>query len=75
MHLAMSDASGDSAVFEYVKGKLVIHHDKQYKVMTNFSTHDQQLSIMDYRKETGGLNKSLPSTWSAGAEIKALEEG
>ena len=62
MHLAMSDASGDSAVFEYVKGKLVIHHGKQYKVMTNSPTYDQQLSIMDYWKEAGGLNKSLPGT-------------
>jgi penicillin V acylase-like amidase (Ntn superfamily) len=41
MHLAMSDASGDSAVFEYVKGKLVIHHGKQFKVMTNSPTYDQ----------------------------------
>jgi penicillin V acylase-like amidase (Ntn superfamily) len=62
MHLAMSDASGDSAVFEYVKGKLVIHHGKQYKVMTNSPTYDQQLSIMDYWKDAGGLNKSLPGT-------------
>jgi penicillin V acylase-like amidase (Ntn superfamily) len=28
MHLAISDATGDSAIFEYVKGKLVIHHGK-----------------------------------------------
>lgn len=62
MHLAISDASGDSAVFEYVKGKLVIHHGKQYKVMTNSPTYDQQLSIMEYWKEAGGLNKSLPGT-------------
>jgi len=35
MHLVISDASGDSAVFEYVDGKLVIHHGKQYRVMIN----------------------------------------
>jgi choloylglycine hydrolase len=62
MHLAMSDASGDSAVFEYVKGKLVTHHDKQYTAMTNSPTYEQQLSIMDSWKEAGGLNKSLPGT-------------
>jgi len=62
MHLAISDPSGDSAVFEYVKGKLVIHHGKQYRVMTNSPTYDQQLSIMDYWREAGGLNKSLPGT-------------
>jgi choloylglycine hydrolase len=62
MHLAIADPSGDSAVFEYVKGKLVIHHGKQYRVMTNSPTYDQQLSILEYWREAGGLNKSLPGT-------------
>ncbi len=29
-HLALSDPAGDSAIFEYVKGKLVLHHGKEY---------------------------------------------
>ncbi|NVO07799.1 MAG: linear amide C-N hydrolase, partial [Rhodoferax sp.] len=62
MHLVMSDATGDSAVFEYVKGKLVIHHGKEYKVVTNSPTFDKQLAIMEYWKDAGGLNKSLPGT-------------
>lgn len=62
MHLVISDASGDSAVFEYVDGKLVIHHSKQYKVVTNSPTYDKQLAIMEYWKEAGGLEKSLPGT-------------
>ena len=62
MHLAISDATGDSAIFEYVKGKLVIHHGKQYKVMTNSPTYDKQLAIMEYWQEAGGLEKSLPGT-------------
>ncbi|PZU67723.1 MAG: choloylglycine hydrolase [Sphingobium sp.] len=33
LHLAISDASGDSAIFEYIKGKLVIHHGPQYPTM------------------------------------------
>jgi choloylglycine hydrolase len=45
MHLVISDASGDSAVFEYVEGKLVMHHGKQYKVVTNSPTYDKQLAI------------------------------
>ena len=53
MHLVVSDATGDSAVFEYVDGKLVIHHGKQYKVMTNSPTYDKQLAIMEYWKEAG----------------------
>ena len=62
MHLAISDATGDSAIFEYVNGKLVIHHGKQYKVLTNSPTYDQQLAIMEYWKDAGGLSKSLPGT-------------
>jgi penicillin V acylase-like amidase (Ntn superfamily) len=28
LHLAISDATGDSAIFEYVSGKLTIHHGR-----------------------------------------------
>jgi penicillin V acylase-like amidase (Ntn superfamily) len=35
LHLSISDATGDSAIFEYIGGKLVIHHGKQFTVMTN----------------------------------------
>ena len=48
MHLAISDATGNSAIFEYIDGRLVIHHGKQYKVLTNSPTYDQQLAIMEY---------------------------
>jgi choloylglycine hydrolase len=65
MHLAMSDPTGDSAIFEYVNGKLVIHHGKQYKVLTNSPTYDQQLAIMEYWKLAGGLTTSLPGTSNA----------
>ena len=60
-HLSISDASGDSAIFEYVKGKLVIHHGSQYTVMTNSPTYDQQLALNAYWKEIGGL-VFLPGT-------------
>jgi penicillin V acylase-like amidase (Ntn superfamily) len=62
MHLVVSDASGDSAVFEYVDGKLVIHHGRQYRVVTNSPTYDKQLAIMEYWKDAGGTSKSLPGT-------------
>jgi len=62
MHLVISDATGDSAVFEYVDGKLVIHHGKQYRVVTNSPTFDKQLAIMEYWKDAGGTSKSLPGT-------------
>jgi penicillin V acylase-like amidase (Ntn superfamily) len=65
MHLAISDSTGDSAIFEYVDGKLVIHHGKQFKVLTNSPTYDQQLAIMEYWKLAGGLTKTLPGTSNA----------
>jgi penicillin V acylase-like amidase (Ntn superfamily) len=62
MHLVVSDVTGDSAVFEYVDGKLVIHHGKEYRVVTNSPTYDKQLAIMEYWKDAGGISKSLPGT-------------
>ncbi len=61
LHLSISDASGDSAIFEYIGGKLVIHHGKQYQVMTNSPTFDKQLALNAYWQEIGGL-KFLPGT-------------
>jgi len=60
-HLSLSDATGDSAVLEYVDEKLVIHHGKQYAVMTNSPTYDQQLALNAYWKGIGGLT-FLPGT-------------
>lgn len=42
VHLAVSDTSGDSAIFEYIDGKLVIHHGRQYQVMTNSQIFSEQ---------------------------------
>jgi len=48
VHLSISDASGDSAIFEYVEGKLLIHHDSSYQVMTNDPLFEEQLAIKGY---------------------------
>lgn len=61
LHLSISDASGDSAIFEYLAGRLVIHHGKQYTVMTNSPSYDQQLALDAYWREIGGLT-FLPGT-------------
>src|SRR5215813_10666611 len=63
LHLSISDASGDSAIFEYVKGKLEIHHGKQYVVMTNQPIYEKQLAMNEYWESIGGL-KFLPGTFS-----------
>lgn len=61
LHLSLSDPSGDSAIFEYIDGKLVIHHGKEYRVMTNSPSYDQQLALNAYWQEIGGLT-FLPGT-------------
>jgi penicillin V acylase-like amidase (Ntn superfamily) len=61
LHLSISDATGDSAIFEYIGGKLVIHHGKQFTVMTNSPTFDQQLALNKYWENIGGLT-FLPGT-------------
>jgi len=61
VHLSLSDASGDSAIFEYIKGKLVIHHGREYQVMTNSPTYDEQLALNSYWKGIGGT-VMLPGT-------------
>ena len=61
LHLAISDATGDSAIFEYVAGKLVIHHGREYQVMTNSPVFDQQLALNAYWQQIGGL-VFLPGT-------------
>ncbi|KII33672.1 hydrolase [Pseudomonas fluorescens] len=61
VHLALSDSTGDSAVLEYVAGKLVIHHGKEYTVMTNSPTYDKQRALNEYWQKIGGLT-FLPGT-------------
>lgn len=60
-HLSISDPSGDSAIFEYLDGRLVIHHGRQYQVMTNSPTFDQQLALTAYWDTIGGTTM-LPGT-------------
>lgn len=54
LHLSISDATGDNAIFEYIDGKLKIHHDPSYTVMTNSPVFEQQLAINQYRKGIPG---------------------
>jgi len=48
VHVSLSDATGDSAVIEFVDGEMVIHHDRSYQVMTNEPTYERQLAILEY---------------------------
>ncbi len=61
IHLSIFDPSGDSAIFEYIDGQLVIHHGRQFQVMTNSPTYDHQLALNEYWRQIGGT-VMLPGT-------------
>jgi choloylglycine hydrolase len=64
LHLSLSDATGDSAIFEYLDGRLVVHHGRQYVVMTNSPRFEDQLALNQYWNGIGG-NAFLPGTHRA----------
>lgn len=61
LHLSMSDRSGDSAIVEYIGGRQVIHHSRDYQVMTNSPIFEKQLAINEYWDQIGG-EVMLPGT-------------
>ncbi|MGD9923180.1 MAG: linear amide C-N hydrolase [Variibacter sp.] len=61
LHLSLSDATGDSAIIEYIDGKQVIHHSRDYQVMTNSPIFEKQLAMEEYWKQIGGT-VMLPGT-------------
>lgn len=61
IHLSVSDATGDNAIFEYIDGKLIIHHSDEYNVMTNSPAFEKQLSIKDYWNDIDGFS-FMPGT-------------
>jgi penicillin V acylase-like amidase (Ntn superfamily) len=46
VHFAVEDASGDSAIIEYLDGDLVLHHGREYTLMTNDPSYDEQLELL-----------------------------
>lgn len=46
VHLAIEDASGDSAIVEFIDGKPVVHHGREFRIMTNDPAYDRQLALL-----------------------------
>lgn len=61
VHLALDDATGDSAIVEYVNGAPTVWHDRKYRVMTNSPTYDKQIDLLS-RLDAFGGDKTLPGT-------------
>jgi choloylglycine hydrolase len=46
VHLAIEDAGGDSAIVEYIAGKTVVQHGREFRIMTKDPTYDEQLAML-----------------------------
>jgi len=71
VHLSLSDPSGDNAVFEYIDGKLVIHHDPSFIVMTNDPPYEEQLAIAKYWDKIPGKSFLPGSVTSSDRFVRA----
>lgn len=55
LHLSVSDAGGNSAVIEYVNGKLIIYENSDTDVITNSPIFNEQLALGRYWEAADGL--------------------
>ncbi|WP_433573482.1 linear amide C-N hydrolase [Streptomyces sp. CA-251247] len=63
VHVAVEDASGDSAIIEYIAGQRQVHHDRSYTIMTNAPAYDEQLRLLQEQVHTvQGLGHDKPSS-------------
>jgi penicillin V acylase-like amidase (Ntn superfamily) len=59
LHLAVEDASGDSAIMENIGGELVIHHGPEYRLMTNDPSYSEQLDLLS-KQDFSKPSRDLP---------------
>lgn len=58
-HIALADRGGDSAIIEFVDGKLTVHHGSAYTVMANSPVYAEQLELERRYAGLGG-DEPLP---------------
>jgi penicillin V acylase-like amidase (Ntn superfamily) len=61
-HLAMADATGDSAIVEISKGKMNIFHGPQYRILTNPPSYQAELDNLAKYKDVTELPSSMSGT-------------
>lgn len=61
IHLALDDASGDSAIIEYLGGEVRLHHGPEHRVLTNSPPYDRQIELLAQLDGFGG-SKPLPGS-------------
>lgn len=57
--LAIEDASGDSAILQYIGGQLVVHHGPQYRVLANDPDYDAALADLQ-RYDFTNATRDIP---------------
>jgi choloylglycine hydrolase len=62
-HLAIADATSDSAIIEIQKGVVKIFHGRAYRVLTNPPSYQQQLENAE--KYRSVAETDLPSSWDS----------
>lgn len=60
LHVAMEDATGDSIIIEFIKGKLVIFHDRRYALMTNDPVYSEHLNNWETYEQQGCPHTKIP---------------
>ena len=64
IHIQISDVTGDVAVLEVIDGVFTIHHGREYTVLTNSPTFEEQLQNLSRYSGFGG-DLPLPGTTAA----------
>ena len=64
IHLALDDATGDSAIIEYFDGRATVYHGAEFHIMTNSPTYDKQLELVKRWEGLGG-DQPLPGDTAA----------
>jgi penicillin V acylase-like amidase (Ntn superfamily) len=59
IHLAIEDSTGDSAIIEFAGGQQVVHHGRQYTLMTNDPTYNEQLELLS-RQDFSHPSRDMP---------------
>lgn len=60
LHVALADASGQSAIIEFIGSDPTVHMGRKYQVMTNEPAYDEQIANMLRYKAFGGTIEQLP---------------
>ncbi|MDQ7782933.1 MAG: linear amide C-N hydrolase [Desulfomonilaceae bacterium] len=68
LHVVLHDASGDSAVLDYLEGQLKIHHSRDVNVLANGPPYKEQLQNLK-RYEGFGGNEPLPGDTGSGSRF------